>query len=201
MKKNPILKLFLLVVVLTMITSSLVSGTFAKYTTTVSATDTVTVAKWNANFNGKGTASETLTKEFNLLETMSDTGVADDLIAPGTSGSFALGYDTSGSQVARNVTITLDAKTALTDLTYLKFYSDSGMETEIIPADGVLSLIDEDFGPTVEGEGTITVYWEWPFESDGAQDIADTADGIAAKSFDVTATFTATQLDTYTPES
>ncbi|MDD4565910.1 MAG: hypothetical protein PHE79_10620, partial [Eubacteriales bacterium] len=47
MKKNWIARIGFLALVLTLVTASLVSGTFAKYTTAVSGKDTVRVAKFD----------------------------------------------------------------------------------------------------------------------------------------------------------
>ena len=122
-----------------------------------------------------------------LFETFTDTGVDEKLLAPGTSGSFDVYYDTSGTETARNVKITFDASdTDLYTLEYFKFYSDEAKIDDI--TESVLdgdegNLLDQDFGPTDAGKGTITVYWEWPFEAgDGEHsrdqiDALDTADG------------------------
>ena len=201
MKKSWVSRFAGLVLVLTLISSSLVAGTYAKYTTTVTATDSVTVAKWQADLEGVGTTT-TGAVTFDLIGTLSDTGVDGNLLAPGTVGSFALDYDTDDSQVARNVTITLDASGPLAALSHLKFYSDSGRTTEIVPAAGILSLMNTNFAATAAGTGTLNVYWAWAFEDNTttaaaiAYDAADTTDGIAGASYNVTATFTATQLNT-----
>ena len=55
-KNNRVLRIGLLALVLTLVTASLVSGTFAKYVTTVNGTGTVQVAQWVAEIDGKTTA-------------------------------------------------------------------------------------------------------------------------------------------------
>lgn len=198
MKKNRVLKFAALVLVLTLVTSSLVSGTYAKYTTSVTGTDTVTVAKWVANFDETGAASGDF--DFDFFETFGDTGVDGDLLAPGTSGSFDLVYDTTGTQVARKIDVSLDAS-KLEALDYLKFYwVDGDDKTEIAGENAVYSkTIAADATPD-KSKGTITVYWEWPFENTPvgiANDAADTIDGktpiVDAK---IKVNFTATQLNT-----
>ncbi|MDD3537665.1 MAG: hypothetical protein PHH65_05355 [Eubacteriales bacterium] len=192
-----------LVLVLTLISSSLVAGTYAKYTTEVKATGSVTVAKWQADLEGVGTTT-TGAVTFDLIGTLGDTGVDGNLLAPGTVGSFALAYDTNNSQVARNVTILLDVSAPSAALSHLKFYADEALETEFeSPSAGILELLNKDFGPTEDGSDSVTVYWAWVFEdnttTDGAiaYDAADTTDGIAGLSYAVTATFTATQRNTF----
>jgi len=200
MGKNRLLTFGILAVVMTVVTSTMVAGTYAKYTTTVSASDTVTVAKWVADFkDDSGTAFASNT--FNLFETFLDTGVDGELLAPGTGGTFDVYYDTTGTQTARNVKVTLNAS-SLSGLDYLKFYLGTDSTGPDITADVIAgtggNLLDSDFGPTDAGAGTITVYWEWPF--DNANDAADTADGTTPiTNANLTVTFNATQLDTYTP--
>ncbi|MHB1152196.1 MAG: hypothetical protein ACYCWE_15815 [Eubacteriales bacterium] len=193
MKKNWLFKLFSIVVILTLISTFLISGTLAKYATSVTAANSVTVAKWVAIFQNNGTGNSVYTSTFDLIGTLNDTGVNGNLLAPGTSGSFNLVYDTNGTQVARNILVTMDASALLNSLTYLKFYSDSNFTTEIAPVSGVLTLLNMNAGPLDAGNGTINVYWQWPFAN--ANDEADTADGIAAATYSVTVTFIATQID------
>jgi len=203
MKKNWTARLVVLVAVMTLITASLVSGTFAKYTTEVSGTDAVVVAKWVADFGDGGTTSSNAITSFNLFDTTADTGVANvtggGIIAPGTSGTFSVDYDTSGTQVERDVDITIQADN-LSTLEYLKFYkgtSSGGIDiTAAVHAGTAGNLLDETFAADATGADTVSVYWEWPFESDAAQDEADTADGITPITNGlVTITFKATQID------
>ncbi|MFA7462866.1 MAG: hypothetical protein WCY59_06975, partial [Anaerovoracaceae bacterium] len=53
-----------LVLVLTLITTSLVAGTYAKYVTTVSGSDNVIVAKWRAVINGTAATTTTAAIDF-----------------------------------------------------------------------------------------------------------------------------------------
>ena len=198
MKNNWAARLVVLVAVMTLITASLVSGTFAKYTTEVSGTDNVIVAKWKADFEGVGTTTAGAVT-LDLFDTTAADGVTAGTIAPGTSGSFSADYDTSGSQVSRRVNIIMGASN-LDSLQYLNFYigtDNSG--TLITPAAitaGTATLLNETFAAGDAGSGTVNLYWEWPFESDEAQDIADTANGInAITNGEVTITFSAVQLD------
>ncbi|MDD3168412.1 MAG: hypothetical protein PHC91_02980 [Eubacteriales bacterium] len=202
MKRNWTARLVVLVAVLTLITASLVSGTFAKYTTEVSGTDTVVVANWKADFGDGGTTSSSAITTFNIFDTTADTGVANvsggGIIAPGTSGVFNVAYDTS-AQVARDVKITIEADN-LEALTYLKFYkgtNTSGDEiTAAVHAGTLGNLLNESFAADEDGDGTVSVYWIWPFSADATQDAADTLDGInPITNGEITITFNATQAD------
>lgn len=98
MKKNFTMRTAAIVLALILATACLVSGTFAKYVTVVSGTDTARVAffKFGADQLDEGT-----TKSFNLWDTVNDADVhgetgnigTDDtkIIAPGTSGYLDLG--------------------------------------------------------------------------------------------------------------
>ena len=112
-KRNPLPRLGAAVLVLTLATTALLSGTMAKYTSTVSGTDTARVAKFDYTVHQN---EETV----QLLETATpldifgtsadDTGVmgADDtneqkLVAPGMEGYFGFTF-TNKSEVAVQAT-------------------------------------------------------------------------------------------------
>ena len=197
MKKNRILKIGLLALALTLVTASLVSGTFAKYVTEASGTGTVTVAKWDVQL-GQGDAADGVIAlaDFNLTDTSTGNGnVKADRVAPGTTGSFKLAYDTTGTEVAHNVTITLDASAVSAAVPQLVFYKDAAFATPLTGATDQLSVLTTATPIAVGGEyGNVTVYWRWIFEHPTDNQI-DTTDGIAANNYTITATFTATQVD------
>lgn len=203
--RNRIFSLGLLLLVLALATSSLVSGTFAKYVTTANGTGAATVAKWDVSLTmGGETVADAYTGDviFDLFETFADTGVDGKKLAPGTEGSFNLIYDTTNTEVAHNITLTLEPIGAnnIAELQYLKFYKVKGTtETEIALTPGSpVELINENLGPTEGKSSTISVKWVWPFENSPggtANDANDTDDGIAAKTYNFKAVFTATQLD------
>lgn len=91
MKKNRTLKVAAILLVLTLITSCFVGGTFAKYITTNTASDQARVAHWGFD---QGTA----TAMANLFNTDADTGILSGeqdgytLIAPGSSGSQTFSF-------------------------------------------------------------------------------------------------------------
>ncbi len=83
MKKNKMMRLASALLVLTLLTAFAIGGTFAKYTTGASTSDTARVAHWGF------TANDTIT--FNLFDATNETGIkssnGDTVIAPGTTGS------------------------------------------------------------------------------------------------------------------
>lgn len=86
MKKNKTMRLAVLLLVLTLVTSCFVGGTFAKYVSTASASAEARVAYWGFN--------STESVEFGLFDFV-DNGVLqgeEDLIAPGTKNSIKLTF-------------------------------------------------------------------------------------------------------------
>ena len=84
MRKNRTMRLAALLLVLTLITSCFVGGTFAKYTSSASATSSARVAYWGFN--------STETVELGLFD-FTDSGILnseENLIAPGSSHEIEL---------------------------------------------------------------------------------------------------------------
>lgn len=107
MKKNWTMRVALLVVALTLITSCFVGGTFAKYVTGASAEDTARVAKFGVTVEADGAlfANQYETDEdlnddeaaivgkYSVIAAAAEGADADNVVAPGTSfegGTFAL---------------------------------------------------------------------------------------------------------------
>ena len=185
MKKNRMMRLASVLLVLTLLTTSVISGTFAKYTSSATATDTAKVAKWSVLVNSDdiaGTTTKTLNIDLfsTVLDTQDGNTEADiktsdgTLIAPGTKGSFEI--------VLKN-----DSEVNATyDLTFIT------TNTSNIPI-AFTGLTDADDATIGMGETkTIAVEWVWAFEGDDAK---DTQLGIDAPEITVTANVTFTQVD------
>lgn len=106
MAKNRTMRVAVLMLALTLITSCFVGGTFAKYITSDSATDKARVAKWgvevtafdNSSFKTEytGTANAITVKSSN----------DDKLVAPGTADTEGVSFSIKGNpEVATKVTI------------------------------------------------------------------------------------------------
>ncbi len=223
MKKenNRMKKFVLLLLVLTIIALILVSSTYAKYTTTASASSVATIAKWDIVIN-EGTPDETKleTATFDLFETIVDTvddamdtevandGTTNTRIAPGTKGEFSMTV-TNNSEVDAQFGINF-TQTVTGGVTLPIVFSmtvDGGTATA-----GLTNI-----APTEIAMGatkTIVVSWEWPYETgtntvaggnadqdittEATGDAADTIIGIAARTattITIDADITATQLD------
>jgi len=126
MKKNWILRLGVLAMVLTLVTMPMVSSTYAKYVTSTTGTDTARVAKWGVVVNADvknifGDAYDVTTSDLSVdyaTGTVTVKAVADNtnIVAPGTKGSFKFGVT---GQPEVSVAMTYDATIALSGWTVI----------------------------------------------------------------------------------
>ena len=160
MKKNKMMRIASVLLVAVLLSTCVISGTFAKYTSTFEGEDTAKVAKWDVSTVDKD--SQTFT--FNLFNTINDTqndaaetDVTTDKIAPGTKGSFTITL-ASKSEVTANYAVSYVVTN--TKNVPIKFSVDNGANwTEIntITGDSGTITVDQDFSKD------ITVMWEWEF--------------------------------------
>jgi len=134
MKKNRMLRLASTLMILTLLTTSIIGGTFAKYTTTGRASDTARVAKWGVAITAsgslysdayaKGTTENSLPTAWDKQNnTFSDSiSVAavmenDNIVAPGTkSYGNGLSFGITGKpEVAGKVSATITAEDIFLD--------------------------------------------------------------------------------------
>lgn len=186
-KSNFVARLSVLTIALTLVTTSLIGGTLAKYTTEVTGTGSAEVAKWSFKANEKSGGSDKFT--VNLADTVDkNPNVTSGKIAPGSKGSFDIKIDATGSETA------LDYKIEFTNIqnpiANLKFYPDAsrtdGTEIDLTTTnafDGSIALAE------TNKKVTKTVYWEW---KDGVNNTSDTEAGVAATkmTFDIKVTGT-----------
>lgn len=183
MKKSIFTKMGAAAMVLTLVTASLVGGTFAKYTSTVSGTGTAQVAEWKIAFSQDGTA-QSADYNFNLASA-DTTNVASDRIVPGDKGVVLLKVNGDGSEVAYDYTVTLD-KTNLGDLKdNFDFYTDNTYVTPLTEMTQTKNVALADVGTEQE----VKLYWK----------LADDADALAGKVGTFKVTMTATQKTATTP--
>lgn len=120
MKKNKALRAASALLVLTLLTTSIIGGTFAKYTTSGIGTDSARVAKWGVTVNSTSNAFAT---EYNTDDTsvsgtiaksvVTANGTGADgkkLVAPGTSGNLLATSITGTPEVAVKVTTSAELK-------------------------------------------------------------------------------------------
>ena len=195
-RSSMMVRLVAVLAVTMMFTMCFVGGTFAKYTSSATGTDSATVAKWDIKVGGTNIATND-TFTFDLFKTIKDSnGTADEadmspvdgtIIAPGTRGSFDIDIK-NDSQV--NATYAIDYTVTNTDNIPVKFSVDGTNWFDDINYLDVRSVAIN-MGATA----TVTVQWMWEFERiDG--DTQDTPLGSAASAtLTVSAAVSAIQVD------
>ena len=180
MKKNRMMRLASILLVCVLLTTSVISGTFAKYVTKVESEDKARVAKWGFN-----TASISIENLFDLVDPKNVVGADDDgtlVIAPGTSGKAAFKFenalpagpevaytftvDTTGSSCADDIQKNVNIKWALaktTEVESAKYDTWEKLIADINALDG-----DKDYGvgeipDMVDTE--YTILWKWNYEN------------------------------------
>ena len=197
-RSSMMVRLVAVLAVTMMFTMCFVGGTFAKYTSSATGTDSATVAKWSFKV-GEIDIATTDTFTFDLFKTIKDSNGTDDetdmspvdgsIIAPGTQGSFDLVL-TNASQVTAQYAI--DYTVTNNNDIPVKFSVDGGTTWTNDLADVAAS--DSTKLAANSGTTTIKVQWKWDFN--GSDDSFDTALGIGGNAvLTVKAEVTATQVD------
>lgn len=185
-KKRIILLALLLLVLVFM--ALLAGGSYSKYLTQVQGKGVIEVAKWAFLVNGQ-TASIT---NINLAKTYRADTLAQNTIAPGTSGSFDIKIDTTGSEVGINYDVKFENENNKPQ--NLNFTYDGHTVSNIKELEQFLTgTIDANSNEKVK---IMTIEWNWPYETGNsetekmAQDAEDTNDGttIEQYSFDIIVT-------------
>lgn len=165
--------------------------TYSKYTNVVSGDGETQVAKWSFKVNEQ-------TEEFATIK-LADTYDASTLtkgkIAPGTSGSFDINIDATGAEVG--VKYVVDFEDETNKPTNLIFKSGNKSASTIEELEEVLTgtINADDTNKT----RTLTVEWEWPYETKTGNGVAqndeiDTAEGLNALEYTFNVKVTGTQV-------
>lgn len=112
MKKNVMMRIASILLVCVLVTTCGISGTFAKYVTSDNASDVARIAKWGVTATVTGTAfaqkyeikTATTDKSGANIEYSVESSTAENVIAPGTSGTFTGVNITGTPEVAVNIT-------------------------------------------------------------------------------------------------
>ncbi len=99
MRKNRMMRLASVLLVCVLLSTSVISGTFAKYVTTASGTDTARIAKWGVTITANGDTfsyeyaqddtSYTITSGKTVaIGTTAESDPIKDVVAPGTKGDM-----------------------------------------------------------------------------------------------------------------
>ena len=205
--KNRMMRIASVLLVAVLLSTCVISGTYAKYASEYTGESTARVAKWAFTFaNDVNDEKNEFTFDlFEYTDASVDVNGAEDrdkVIAPGTTGSFALEI-TNASEVSAKYKVTLEAENADNiPIEYSLVGGESAQDwtqdiTQLnVFKDKQSNEIDNGFASIAYGEtaDTITVYWRWVFENSTDDD--DTTLGEAGTAtVTVTATVNVEQVD------
>ena len=207
MKKNKMMRLASALLVLTLLTTCVISGTFAKYVTAHNATDTARVAKWGVEvslaaydlFDTEYAKNDTYASISGNAVVSSDT---DNLLAPGTTKSLA-GISITGQpevavRVSYDSTVTISGWAVPGDDFYCPLVLSFNYNGNISTLDGKAFDSAADFKTAIEERidayktdyeanevlgqinDDLSITWTWEYSSSAENDIKDTALGDQA---------------------
>lgn len=213
MKKNGILRLAVISLVVTICTLSLVSGSLAKYFTSTSGGDSVRVAKFGVTITADGDLFTTNEGSEYFYSVFSSE---DNVFAPGTTGSMTFNY--SGTpEVAVELSFdvieaqsgysagwkesdeidALDYFPLLFTVTLQEVGGTDEVVCEDVSYESFVSVLNTFFkayeAGTDIGNYSLVISWEWPFEGN---DEADTylGDLLVAPTFELAIKASVTHL-------
>lgn len=221
MKKNKMMRLAAILLVCVLMTTSVISGTFAKYTTSVSSQDSARVANWGFERSNSMDLTDLFVSSYqNVHAKDNGDGTYDDVIAPGTEGetSFQFKYDgengTKGPEVAYTFTVKVEAScddAILNNANIQWKLDDNAWGTWADMIDDITALSGsasgtQQYAPNTlpaaftDADETHTIYWQWIFDEEAggeALDVMDTDMGNDSDLADcsIKITITATQVD------
>lgn len=175
-KKNGFLKVAGIMVVAMMLTTCIVSGTMAKYTSTGSTTTSVSVAKWDIKAGGKKLDTTLDALNFTIYDTVEDGGKYTNtdehvkeatMIAPGTWGYTTIEIKNDGD-VDAAINATLSSGAGLPEGMTVAFINGTAPENP----DGVTGgtgAITQTLKPTESV--TIVIAFKWVFEGHDENDM------------------------------
>ena len=227
MKKNTMMRVASALLVAVLLSTCAISGTFAKYVTAKEAVDTARVAKWGVTINvdnysvftnkyTKDDTTATFTGDYSV-----ESKAGDDVLAPGTSGTFAgiaitgtpevaveVAVEAKSVDVSSNWTVgtefycPITIKVGSTTVSGLDYASETEFEGAIATA---LAAQTAQYKPNTDlstVNANLDISWAWAFEgaAGGKQtDVKDTALGDKAVNENLTISIVAevsvTQID------
>ena len=202
MKKNVMMRVASVLLIAVLMSTCVISGTFAKYTSANTASDSATVAKWSIEINDTEIAvtGDAPSVTFDLFKTaydLKENGTVDttedddikadgNLIAPGSGGYYQLKIENLSevnAQYAIAFTATNDSNVPI-EFSLSNDNIDGTWKTNI--ADLNVAATDISMSGS---EATVTLYWRWTFDRD------DTNFGISTPTVSVNAAITVTQVN------
>ena len=193
MKKNKMMRIASVLLVAVLLSTSAISGTYAKYVSTSTGTDSARVALWKFTIDDTDIITTSNTFTFDLFNTSYEESNVDKegidnnavVIAPGTTG-FATVTLKNISEVNATYEVAFSAE-------------ESGipLQWSVDGTDWKNNISELDISATainMNDDADITIHWMWAFESDVIvkADQSDTIDTNLGTAGTATVTFTAT---------
>jgi len=201
--KTNTMKITRILAILILITIAILGNIFAKYITTSTISDTARVAKWEI-------ATPTTLDLFNTQYSNGDnevmvTGDDENVIAPGTSGTYTFQIVSGSENTEVAYTLAAEVNASYTggwgdwnpNGPLLFAFNDkenltlAGLASEITEYATNLDIVAPN--ATIDAK---TISWSWPFYVNESQDLMDTVAGqsTAAPSVNIEIKITATQV-------
>ena len=187
-------KVLIVLTILAVILLAFLGGqAYAKYVSEVRGEGVAEVATWNFKVNGQSEQVE----EIKLASTCNNETLVNNKIAPGTSGSFDIIVDATGSEVGINYNITFteeENKPQNLKFTYedVEYNSIEELESDL---SGTIDANEED------KTKTLNIKWEWPYETGESpeeiegNDLVDTQDAKKISNYTFNVVVTGTQVE------
>ena len=179
LKKEIIIGIILIAILILSIT---IKGIYSRYSTQIDGAGTATIAKWSFKANN----TTTKIKNIRLNSIYAKNDLTQDRIAPGTSGSFDIFLDGTGSDVSIDYSIKI--KNEKDKPKNLKFSYNGTTKSTLKELEDVLKGQINIKDNTTK---TITIYWNWEYkisdnEIDNIEnDRIDTLDSEKDYTFDI----------------
>lgn len=155
-------KIFLVVAILSCVAISFLGGhSYSKYVSEVRGDGMAEIATWSFKVNGQKEEVQTI----QLVSTCNNETLINNKIAPGTNGSFNIIVDGTGSDVGINYNVQFtNESTKPQNLIFTydgqEYSSITELESDL---SGVINANDEN------KEKTLTINWEWPYETGNSE--------------------------------
>ena len=225
MKKNMMMRIASVLLIAVLMSTSAISGTYAKYVTAKEGSDTARVAKFGVEVTANGNMFADVYKYADTIaaeagdETSVDSYDGADVVAPGTKGEMAKmtlnGTPEVDVKVTYDATVEINDKWAVNSTNYFPLvvkvngtavsYNATDDAADIAKAieeaiEGYSKEYKANTDLTTVGADSVAVAWEWPFYISDENDVKDTALGNQATAgnaatIKLTVKTTVTQVD------
>ena len=186
-------KVLIILTILAAILLAFIGGqAYAKYVSKVKGEGIAEVATWKFKVNGQSEQVE----QINLASTYDNETLVNNKIAPGTSGSFNIIVDATGSEVGINYDITFTEEENKPQNLRFEYNNKEYNSVKELQEDlsGTINANDED------KTRTLNVKWKWDYETGNdsdeisRNDLLDTEDAKKIQNYTFDVIITGTQV-------